>query len=130
MTDGHRGHGRPLGNRDTRKSRHPPVTVLKPLCGADDDLEDNLETFFLQDHPDFELVFGVEGEGDPAIPIVQRLRERYPGVRSRLVVHHGGRGLNPKVNNLEQMLMLNCQATHDFHAAWIDDLATTYGHRT
>lgn len=33
-------------------------------------------------------------------------------------------------DNLEQMLMLNCQATHDFHAAWIDDLATTYGHRT
>jgi ceramide glucosyltransferase len=93
-----------LDLRDTRKSRHPPVTVLKPLCGADDDLEDNLETFFLQDHPDFELVFGVEGEGDPAIPIVQRLRERYPRVRSRLVVHHGGRGLNPKVNNLEQML--------------------------
>ncbi|HRE91826.1 MAG TPA: glycosyltransferase, partial [Myxococcota bacterium] len=99
-----RAQARYLDNQDTRESRHRPVTILKPLCGADDDLEGNLETFFLQDHPDFELVFGVEGEDDPAIPIVRRLRARYPGVRSRLVIHRGGRGLNPKVNNLEQTL--------------------------
>ena len=81
-----------------------PITVLKPLCGADDALEANLETFFRQDYPQYELVFGVEGDQDPAIPVVRRLRERFPHVACRLVIHDGGRGLNPKVSNLRAML--------------------------
>lgn len=81
-----------------------PISVLKPLCGADEALESNLETFFVQQHPHYELIFGVEGASDPAIPVVERLRERYPDVRSRLIVHNGGRALNPKVSNLRAML--------------------------
>lgn len=94
----------------TRRPRGPlprvrePVTVLKPLCGADDRLEDNLATFFVQTHPAYELVFGVEGKDDPAIAVVRRLRARFPEVRARLVVHDGGRALNPKVSNLRAML--------------------------
>lgn len=82
----------------------PPVTILKPLCGADDRLEDNLATFFTQTHPAYEIVFGVEGDNDPAIPIVRRLRARYPEIQARLVIHQGGRALNPKVSNLQAML--------------------------
>jgi ceramide glucosyltransferase len=82
----------------------PSVTILKPLCGADDALEKNLETFFRQTHPRYELVFGVEGETDPAIPVVRRLRARYPDVAVRLVIHDGKRALNPKVSNLSAML--------------------------
>jgi ceramide glucosyltransferase len=78
--------------------------VLKPLCGVDEALEANLESFFRQRYPTFELVFGVEGAGDPAIAVVERLRARYPEVGCRLVVHGGGRGLNPKVSNLRAML--------------------------
>ncbi len=87
-----------------RLSELPPVTVLKPLCGVDADLEANLRTFFEQDHPRFELVFGVQGASDPAAEIVRRLRAEYPQVVARLVVHDGGRGLNPKVSNLRAML--------------------------
>lgn len=82
----------------------PPVSVLKPLCGVDDDLADHLETFFTQTHPDYELVFGVEGEADPALAVVRALRNRYPDVPCRVVVHDGGRALNPKVSNLTAML--------------------------
>jgi len=87
-----------------------PVSVLKPLCGADDALEANLETFFRQSWPHYELVFGVEGETDPAIAVVRRLRERFPNVRARLVIHDGKRALNPKVSNLRAMLEAG---THD-----------------
>ncbi len=82
----------------------PPVSVLKPLCGIDNNLENNLRTFFEQDYPAFELVFGVEGSGDPAIAVVRRLRDAYPSVPCRIVIHDGGRGLNPKVGNLRAML--------------------------
>ena len=81
-----------------------PVSVLKPLCGADDSLEENLETFFRQEYPHYELIFGVQGNSDPAIGVVRKLKTRYPGVKSRLVIHNGGRGINPKVSNLRAML--------------------------
>jgi ceramide glucosyltransferase len=88
----------------------PAVSVLKPLCGADSGLEQNLETFFQQDYPRFELVFGVQHPEDPAIAVVQRLRERYPHVAVKLVIHGGGGCMNPKVDNLVGMLP---HAEHD-----------------
>ncbi len=81
----------------------PSVSVLKPLGGADDSLEANLETFFAQEYPDFELLFGVEDAADPAIPVVNRLIARHPAVKARVIVH-GRRGLNPKVANLRGTL--------------------------
>jgi ceramide glucosyltransferase len=82
----------------------PPVTVLKPLCGADDRLAANLETFFRQDYPDHEIVFGVAGEADPAAAVARALIAAHPEVPARLVVHDGRSGLNPKVANLRGML--------------------------
>ncbi len=86
------------------------VTLLKPLCGADACLEANLETCFAQNHPDFEIVFGVQGHDDPALGVARRLRRRHPEIPSRIVVHQGGGSLNPKVSNLRAMLSA---ASHD-----------------
>lgn len=88
----------------------PPVSVLKPLCGADPSLEENLASFFEQDHPDFELVFGVERADDPALAVVDGLRVRHPDVAVRVVVGGGLGGNNPKVRNLRAMLPA---ASHD-----------------
>ncbi|MFO0617308.1 MAG: ceramide glucosyltransferase [Polyangiaceae bacterium] len=77
-----------------------PVSVLKPLCGADPSLRENLESFFVQDHPSYELIFGVERADDPAIPVVEDLIAQHPTVRARIVVHVPPRGENPKVRNL------------------------------
>lgn len=101
---------RALRRRVTPPPPLPPVSVLKPLCGVDDALEDNLRTFFRQDHPDHELVFGVQGQDDPALPLIRRLRHEHPAVAARIVVHDGGRGINPKVSNLRAMLDAT---THD-----------------
>lgn len=87
-----------------------PVSVLKPLCGIDDQLADNLRSFFRLRHPQFELVFGVEGQNDPAIQVVEALRRHHPHVPCRLVVHDGGRGINPKVASLREMMKA---ASHD-----------------
>jgi ceramide glucosyltransferase len=82
----------------------PPVSVLKPLCGRDADLEENLESFFCQDHPKMELVFGAVDAADPALEVARSLIARYPSVRARIVVHSGAGALNPKVDNLLGML--------------------------
>ena len=101
--------------RATRRSSGPepqaaPVSVLKPLSGADDDLYHNLRSFFEQDQREFELVFGVTNADDPALRVVARLQREFPNVRSVIAVHEGGAALNPKVRNLLGMLP---HASHD-----------------
>jgi ceramide glucosyltransferase len=81
-----------------------PVSVLKPVAGIDDGLEANLRTFFEQDYPRYEIVFGVQGEEDPALDLIRRMMREHPDVDARVVVHDGGRGINPKVSNLRAML--------------------------
>ncbi|MBW2523753.1 MAG: glycosyltransferase [Deltaproteobacteria bacterium] len=80
------------------------MTVLKPLCGSDSGLSENLASFFEQDYPDFELLFGVQSPDDPAIQVVATLRRHYPGVRCSLVAHDDASATNPKVSNLCGML--------------------------
>ena len=82
----------------------PPVSVLKPLKGRDPALEDNLASFFQLDHPCYELVFGVQDADDPALDVVRRVCARFPRVPTRIVVDSRRMGLNPKVNNLANML--------------------------
>lgn len=81
----------------------PPVSVFKPLKGIDEDLEQNLRSFFELEYPTYELLFGVNDTDDPAIPLVLKLRREYPHVPSRLVVNERQAGVNPKVNNLINM---------------------------
>lgn len=82
----------------------PGVSVLKPLAGADEELLANLESFFLQDHPRFELLFGVEADTDPSIAVVERLLARHPSVRARVIIHSGLRAQNPKISNLSGII--------------------------
>ena len=49
-----------------------PISILKPLAGIDDGLEENLRTFFEQDYPDFEILFAVRNADDPAIAVTER----------------------------------------------------------
>src|SRR5437867_4739858 len=82
----------------------PPVTVLKPLHGLEPFLERNLESFFLQDYPQLELIFGMRGPSDPALPIVERLRRKYVHVESRIVFSGEPGYPNAKVFALEKMI--------------------------
>jgi ceramide glucosyltransferase len=75
------------------------VSVLKPLCGLDDDLDRNLASFAAQAYPCFEVLLGVRTREDPAYPHALAAAARWPG-RFRVVVQRGEPGMNPKVNQL------------------------------
>ena len=80
------------------------ATVLKPLCGDEPRLYDNLSTFCQQSHPHYQLVFGVRDAHDPAVAIVRRLQASFPAVDIALAIDPAVHGTNPKVSNLLNML--------------------------
>jgi ceramide glucosyltransferase len=84
----------------------PFISVLKPLCGVDDDLWRNLRSFACLDYPRYEVLLGVKDQRDSAYPIALAAAERWPWLM-RVVVQRGAPGLNPKVN---QLITLSAEA--------------------
>lgn len=88
----------------------PPVTVLKPLRGAEEWMYEALASFCAQDYPDYEIVCGVRDAADPAIGLVARLRAAYPQTAIKLVINPHAIGTSAKVSNLYNMLQ---EARHE-----------------
>ena len=92
-------------------STRPPVTILKPLCGAEPGLYENLRSFCEQgDRENLQVVFGVREASDPAVRVVRRLIDELPDRDLTLVVDGRMHGCNFKVSNLVNMLKV---AQHD-----------------
>ena len=89
-----------------RAGEYPPVTILKPLCGDEYELYECLRSFFEQDYPHFQIVFGVSDGDDPATEVVARLQREFPGIETNLVVDRRQHGSSRKVSNLMNMLPL------------------------
>ncbi len=88
----------------------PPVTILKPLCGAEHELYESLRSFCVQDHPRYQIVFGVCDPDDPAIGVVARLMGEFPAIDMDIAVDRRQHGSSRKVSNLINMMPL---ARHD-----------------
>ncbi len=78
----------------------PPVTVLRPVCGLENFLEETLDTTFRADYPTFELIFCAADPADPAVALVEKLMARHPTVAARLLTGDDKISGNPKLNNL------------------------------
>ena len=78
----------------------PPVTVLRPVCGLENFLEETLDTTFAADYPTFELIFCAADPADPAVALVQKLMARHPAVAARVLTGDDKVSGNPKLNNL------------------------------
>jgi ceramide glucosyltransferase len=91
-------------------ARLPAVTVLKPLCGAEPGLYENLRSFCQQDYPEFQIVFGVSDPDDPALRVVEHLLAEFPKLPIDLVIDPRQHGGNRKVSSLINMLG---RARHD-----------------
>src|SRR5258708_8282746 len=92
-----------MQGRPNKARSMPPVTVLKPLCGAERGLHEHLRSFCRQDYPEFQIVFGVRDAGDPACAVVKRLAAEFPSVPIELVINPQLHGTNLKISNLINM---------------------------
>ena len=100
----------------------PPISVLKPLKGTDPEIYASFRSHCVQDYPDYEVIFGVSEPNDPAIELVERLRQEFPQRAIRLVYCRETLGTNTKVSNLAQMVG---EASHPYLLVNDSDIRVT-----
>jgi ceramide glucosyltransferase len=93
------------GSKSTKPvgTDYPLVSILKPVKNLDDDIEDNFSSFFYQDYPAFELLFGVDAIGDPIVPIIKKMQNKFPHIPCKIIETGHSETDNPKIHKLSVM---------------------------
>jgi len=78
----------------------PTVSLIKPVCGLEKNIHENLSTACRQNYPRYEVIFSVQDSADPALPLLARIRGENPTVPIQIVVDRASAGPNGKVSNL------------------------------
>ena len=79
---------------------HPPVSLVRPLCGIDNYADDTLSSTFALDYPSYEILFCVASEKDLVVPLVRGLIAANPSRSAKLLVGDDRISPNPKLNNV------------------------------
>jgi ceramide glucosyltransferase len=108
--------------RRTLPQYAPSVSLLKPVKGVDFATYENFSSFCRQDYPDYEILFAVNDDSDPAVPLIQRLGREFPACRIRLISGAAPIGANRKVNNLIALLR---EARHEIIVLTDGDVRVT-----
>jgi ceramide glucosyltransferase len=87
-------------HRQRAPAHAPAVSLVRPVCGIENYVEETLASAFALDYPRYEIVFCVALAQDPVVPTVRRLMAAHPEVPARLLVGNEKISDNPKLNNL------------------------------
>jgi ceramide glucosyltransferase len=118
-----RERGAALAFEKERPGFTPPVTLFKPLRGAEPDLEAHLASFFRQDYPAYEILFCARNENDPGLAVARRVAAQFPAIPARFFSTGGIPDyINDKVTSMERM---EAEAAHDIFVISDSDVRVT-----
>jgi len=87
------------------------VSLVRPVCGIDNYVDDTLRSAFHLGYPNYEMIFCVALASDPVVPVVRRLMAEHPNVATQLLIGNESISDNPKLNNVYKGWRV---ATHDW----------------
>ncbi len=101
----------------------PPLSVLKPLAGAEPGLEAWLESFFQQDYPTYEILFCTQEPKDAGLEIARRVAARHPEIPVKFLSTGG----KPDYSNAKtaSMELMETEAAHEILVISDSDVRVT-----
>src|SRR5258708_3853800 len=78
----------------------PPLTMLKRLYGLTRELAENRRSACLEDYPDLQLALSAHRQDEPALPLMEEIRQEPGAHRIDIAVDGTGTVPNGKVRNL------------------------------
>jgi ceramide glucosyltransferase len=78
----------------------PGVSLIRPVCGIENHVEETLRSAFRLDYPHYEIIICAAAANDPVLPLVQHLMASHPHVPARLLIGNESISDNPKLNNV------------------------------
>jgi ceramide glucosyltransferase len=76
------------------------VSVVRPVCGLENHIEQTLRSGFELDYPRYEIIFCAAAANDAVVPLIEHLIAEYPHIPARLLVGNERISDNPKLNNV------------------------------
>lgn len=88
----------------TQPQIFPPLSLIKPLHGADPGLEAYLVSFYEQNYAEYEILFCARTEHDAGLEIARLVAARYPQIPTQILFTKGEPDyINAKVASMELM---------------------------
>lgn len=114
-----------LAGQATRPGFTPPLTLLKPVHGAEPGLEAHLETFFQQDYPQYEILFCARFAADPGLETARRAAARHPRVTVKFLTTGEPPYINAKAASME---LMEAEASNEILVISDSDVRVTPGY--